>query len=63
VGPVSQIYGTLKNSYDYMEVGSKGKFVGHFFPELSSSKRGLRARAARGSTEGSTHVQHGHPWI
>jgi hypothetical protein len=41
---VSQICGTLKNPCDYMEVGSKAKFVGHFLPELSSfANRGLRA--------------------
>jgi hypothetical protein len=58
VGPVSQICGTLKNPCDYMEVWSKAKFVGHFSPELSSfANRGLRARAARGSTtKGSTLV-------
>jgi hypothetical protein len=63
VGPMSQICGTLKNPCDYMEVGSKAKFVGHFSPELSSfANRGLRARATRGSIEGSTLVQHGRPW-
>jgi hypothetical protein len=41
----------------------KAKFVGHFSPELSSfANRGLCTRAARGSTEGSTLVQHGCPW-
>jgi hypothetical protein len=61
VGPVSKICGTLKNTCDYMEVASKAKFVGHFSPQLSSYvNRGLRARAARGSTEGSL-VQHGRP--
>jgi hypothetical protein len=35
VGSMSQICGTLKNPCDYMEVGSKAKFVGHFSPELS----------------------------
>jgi hypothetical protein len=47
VGPVSQICGTLKNPCDYMEVGSKAKFVGYFSPELSSfANRGLHAHAA-----------------
>jgi hypothetical protein len=47
MGPVSQIFGTLKNPCGYMEVGSKAKFVGHFSPELSSfANRGLHARAA-----------------
>jgi hypothetical protein len=36
-----------KNPCDYMEVGSKAKFVGHFSPVLSSfANRGLRTRAA-----------------
>jgi hypothetical protein len=52
VCPMSQLCGMLKNPCDYMEVGSKAKFVGHFSPELSSfAYRGLRARAARGSIE------------
>jgi hypothetical protein len=47
VGPVLQICGTLKNPCDYVEVGSKAKFVGHFSSELSSfANRGLHARAA-----------------
>jgi hypothetical protein len=63
VGPASQICGTLKNPYDYMEVASKAKLVGYVSPELSSfANRGLRARAARGSIEGSTLVHHGRPW-
>jgi hypothetical protein len=53
----------LKNPCDYMEVGSKAKFVGHFLPERSSfANRGLRAWAGRGSIKGSTLAQHGHPW-
>jgi hypothetical protein len=56
VGPMSQICGTLKNLCDYMEVGSKAKFVGHF------SLFSFTNRAARGPTEGSTLVQHGRPW-
>jgi hypothetical protein len=43
MGPVSQSCGTLKNPCDYMEVGSKAKFVGHFSPELSSANRAPRS--------------------
>jgi hypothetical protein len=47
VGPVSQICGRLKNPCDYMDVGSKAKFVGQFSSELSSfANRGLHAREA-----------------
>jgi hypothetical protein len=43
VGPVSQICGTLKNPYDYVEVESERQnSVGHFSLELSSfANRGL----------------------
>jgi hypothetical protein len=42
---VSQIFGTLKNPYDYVEVESERQnSVGHFSPELSSfANRGLRS--------------------
>jgi hypothetical protein len=37
VGPVSQICGTLKISYDYVEVESlRQNSVGHFSPERTS---------------------------
>jgi hypothetical protein len=40
VGPVSQICGTLKNPCDYMEVGSKAKFIGYFSPVPPSLTEG-----------------------
>jgi hypothetical protein len=48
VGPVSQICGTLKNLYDYVEVESERQnSVGHFSPELSSfANRGLRSSSS-----------------
>jgi rRNA processing protein Gar1 len=37
VGPVSQICGTLKKPYDYVEAESERQnSVGHFSPELST---------------------------
>jgi hypothetical protein len=49
--------------FDYVEVGSQAKLVGHFSLEVPFfSNRGLRDQAARGSIEGSTLEQHGCPW-
>jgi hypothetical protein len=47
-GPVSQICGTLKNPYDYVEVESERQnSVGHFSPELSSfANRGLHSSSS-----------------
>jgi hypothetical protein len=68
VGPVLQIFGTLKNPYDYVEVESERQnSVGHFSPELSSfANRGLRSSS---SDSGLSHEraarsveQHGCPW-
>jgi hypothetical protein len=45
VCPMWQICGTLKNPYDYMEVGSKAKFVGQFLARafLLRYQRALRS--------------------
>jgi hypothetical protein len=61
--PCCRFSARKRTLFDYVEVGSQAKLVGHFSLEVPSfSDRGLRDRAARGSIEGSTLEQHGRPW-
>jgi hypothetical protein len=48
---------TLKNPCDYVEVGSKAKFVGHFSPELE--RLGALQRAPRSCSMGAPGVDGG----
>jgi hypothetical protein len=61
--PCRRFAARKRTLFDYVEVGSQAKLVGHFSLEVPSfSNRGIRDRAAWGSIEGSTLEQHGHPW-
>jgi hypothetical protein len=61
--PCRKFAARKRTLFDYVEVGSQAKLVGHFSLEVPSfSNRGLRDRDARGSKEGSTLEQHGRPW-
>jgi hypothetical protein len=61
--PCHRFVARKRTLFDYVEVVSQAKLVGHFSLEVPSFfNRGLRDQAAWGSTEGSTLEQHGHPW-
>jgi hypothetical protein len=60
VGPVTQICGTLKNPYDYMEVELEGKIQSAISrPSLppSLTEGSVRARAVRGSPMRGPHAR------
>jgi hypothetical protein len=53
--PCRRFAARKRTLFDYAEVGSQAKLVGHFSLEVPSfSNRGLRDRVARGPIEGST---------